>query len=190
MENENREKINKMVVTAKYDMIFSFLVFVVVTLVISIMVFNGLTPIYLFFILIPLFFLYGKIISYINIKAIKRYIEKNDLYNKMGKIEYWNEEYYLLTDNYIIIRQGKIFHFKYDEIKEIEKRTTYNLHRISTINKHIYIKLFDEKVYRILVNTTSSVNEEYRDITDFLLAKNKNIKVIDTKKTNIKLIHK
>lgn len=181
MENENREKINKMVETAKYDMIFSLLIFVVVTLVISIMVFNGLTPIYLFFILIPLFFLYGKIISYINIKAIKRYIEKNNLYSKMGKIEYWNEEYYLLTDNYIIIRQGKINHFKYSEIMEIESKKTYRLHTPGSIEKNLYIKLVSNKKYKVLLNTTSLVNEEYKDITDFLLSKNSKIKMINNK---------
>ena len=56
------------------------------------------------------------------LKQIKKYLTDNNLLDKIGNIDYWNERYYFLTDNYMIIKQGKeIYSFKYSEIEKIYK---------------------------------------------------------------------
>ena len=50
---------------------------------------------------------FDRIYCYLNIKKINEYLLKNDLLDKIGKIDYWNEKYYLLTENYFIIKEKK-----------------------------------------------------------------------------------
>ena len=48
-----------------------------------------------------------RIDTYHTLKEIKAYLIKNNLLDKIGNIDYWNERYYFLTDNYMIIKQNK-----------------------------------------------------------------------------------
>ena len=63
---------------------------------------------YLFFVgLIVIGRSYERIETFVTLKQIKKYLTDNNLLDKIGNIDYWNERYYFLTDNYMIIKQGK-----------------------------------------------------------------------------------
>ena len=135
----------------------------------------------------------GKMNTYTNIIKIKKFIETKNL--SIGKIIFWNELDYFLTDKYMIIIRHKIVdYFNYDEIEEIYKETKV---RKSGRNIHIYellhIILIDERDYSILTWDLNLNNQEIKDITDFLLKKNPKIKditneKIEEKEMNIKNI--
>lgn len=168
MSELNQKKIKEFITIAKYDIIVYFIIFVISILAISFISIKTDTYIYLLFILCPLMFLLGKITSYINIKKIEQYISKNNLYNNMGEIKFWNEEYYILSDNYVIIKNKNITHFEYNKIKNIEK-----MKKINKGSYDIYLKiiLHNDEEYKILINTTGLVNEKYKDISEFMLEK-------------------
>ena len=44
---------------------------------------------------------------------------------------------------------------------------------------YLNIKLINEKTYKILINSTLLSNQINKDITELLLEKNKNIKVVE-----------
>ena len=61
-----------------------------------------------------------RIDTLLTLKKIKSYLVENNLLDKIGNIDYWNDRYYFLTDNYMIIKQNKIIDaFKYSEIEKI-----------------------------------------------------------------------
>lgn len=168
MGEVNKKKIEEFITIAKYDSIVYFIVFIISTLFILFIAHKTDTGIYLLFILCQLLFFVGKITSYINIKKIEQYISKNNLYDKMGEIKFWNKEYYILSDNYVIIKDKKITHFEYNKIKKIKK---LKKHHKGSYDIYLNITLQNKEEYKILIYTTSLVNEEYKDISEFLLEK-------------------
>ena len=52
-----------------------------------------------------------RINTYITLKKIKSYLVNNNILDRIGNIDYWNERYYFLTDNYIIIKHDKVICF-------------------------------------------------------------------------------
>lgn len=125
-------------------------------------------------------FTISKFITYINTIKIKKYLIDNKLEKSLGKIFFWNEKNYFLTDKYmIIIRQTKVTHFGYNEIKTLEKQTVIKEGRGFSASEYLIITLKNSLKYRILIWSTSMVNEEMKDITEFLLEKNSNIKVLN-----------
>ena len=52
-----------------------------------------------------------RIDTYFALKKIKSYLVDNNILDKIGNIDYWNERYYFLTDNYMIIKQDKVICF-------------------------------------------------------------------------------
>lgn len=50
---------------------------------------------------------FERVNTYNNLKRIKKYLKENGLLDKVGNIDFWNERYYFLTDNYTIIKQNK-----------------------------------------------------------------------------------
>lgn len=54
--------------------------------------------------LIMLFKIIEWIETFLTLKKIKGYLVDNDLLDKIGNINYWNDKYYFLTDNYMIIK--------------------------------------------------------------------------------------
>lgn len=114
------------------------------------------------------------------LKKIKRYLVDNNLLDKIGNIDYWNDRYYFLTDNYIIIKQKKeIFSFKYSEIERIFKESYFELSKHSYSQEHLHI-IVNDNDFKILISTTVLVGEDFRDISDYLIKKNPNIIVDET----------
>ncbi len=120
-------------------------------------------------------FLLGKLKCYKNIKKIQTYCKNNHLLEIEDEILYWNEESYILTEKYMIIKEKKIEHFSYDEILKIAKKSKINWGRHTSWDEYLYIKTKENKIYTILVNASLLVNENFKDISDILLDKNKNI---------------
>lgn len=127
----------------------------------------------------------GKILERIEtcytLKKIKLYLMENNLLDKIGEIDYWNEKNYFLTENYLIIKQNKkIYHVKYSEIERILKTSNIQLSRHSKLEEYLDI-ITPNNAFRILTFTTVLIGEDFRDIIPYLLSKNPKIK-IETKK--------
>lgn len=119
-----------------------------------------------------------RIETYITLKKVKLYLIKNNLLDKIGNIDYWNERYYFLTDNYMIIqKKGIIYSFKYSDIKKIFKERRSAIHRCIQECLHI---ITSDNIFEILIFSTALVEEDYKDISDYLINKNPNI-IIDEK---------
>ena len=111
-----------------------------------------------------------------NLNKIDKYLKDNDLVNKIGKIEYWNEKNYFLTENYVIIFvDKKVRIFSYSDIASISKKNDVKLKSYSRLDEYLAIMLLNDEQYRILFYITVLTNGKYKDISDFLLNKNNNI---------------
>ena len=116
---------------------------------------------------------------------IKRYLIDNNLLDKIGNIDYWNNRYYFLTDNYMIIKQNKeIYSFEYSEIERIYKESYVELGKHSYSQELLHI-IVNGNDFKILISTTALVGEDYRDISGYLIEKNPKI-IIDTTDNNKK----
>ena len=131
---------------------------------------------FLFIVLAHLIFTTDKIASYNNVLKINKYLINNHLENKIGNIIFWNELNYFLTEKYILlVKNFKVHFIDYKGIKTINKKTEI---RRKGANEYLTIELKNAKKYDILIWTTFLVGEEYKDISEFLIEKNSNIKVI------------
>ena len=111
-----------------------------------------------------------------NLNKIDKYLKDNDLVNKIGKIEYWNEKNYFLTENYVIIFvDKKVRIFSYSDIASISKKNDVKLKSYSRLDEYLAIMLLNDEQYSILLYITVLTNGKYKDISDFLLNKNNNI---------------
>ena len=114
---------------------------------------------------------------YHNLKKIKSYLVENDLLDNIRSIDYWNEKNYFLTEHYMIIKKRKyVYAFPYSEIERIWKETNVKLRKNSQIEEFLHIVTSDCD-FRILTWTNFLVAEELKDISDYLLKKNPEIKV-------------
>ncbi len=129
-----------------------------------------------------------RIETFMTLKQIKKYLTINNLLDKIGNIDYWNERYYFLTDNYMIIKQGKeIYSFKYYEIEKIYKENNLAINKHSKSDDYLHI-IVGNNNFIILIYSTVLVGEDFKDISDYLIKKNPNIvigKTIKNKKINI-----
>ena len=144
---------------------------------------------YLFFVgLIVIGRSYERIETFVTLKQIKKYLTDNNLLDKIGNIDYWNERYYFLTDNYMIIKQGKeIYSFKYSEIEKIYKENNLVINKHSRSQEYLHI-IVGNNNFIILIYSTVLVGEDFKDISDYLIKKNPNSvigKTIKNKKINI-----
>ena len=81
-----------------------------------------------------------RINTYITLKKIKSYLVNNNILDRIGNIDYWNERYYFLTDNYMIIKHGKvIYSFKYSEIERIYKESYTRLGKHSYAHEYLIL---------------------------------------------------
>lgn len=123
------------------------------------------------------FIVINKILTYRNLKNIKNYLIENSLLDKIGKIVFWNEKNYFLTDKYIITSEYNVTrHYKYDDILKISKRKNTVLNsKHSYFEEYLIITFKDKEQIELLICTIALVDENFKDITEFLLNKNKNI---------------
>lgn len=129
-----------------------------------------------------------RIETLLTLKKIKSYLVENNLLDKIGNIDYWNDRYYFLTDNYMIIKQNRIIDaFKYFEIERIYKESYVELSKHSYSQEHLHI-IVNDNDFKILISTTVLVGEDFRDISDYLIEKNPKIivdKTVNNKKIDI-----
>lgn len=180
-------KLDDYISTAKSDVI----TYIIATLLIfGILLFIGYKVNFYYILLLGLimpFRVYERISTYSNLKLIKTYLISNNLINKIGKIDFWNERYYFLTSNYLIIVQDKIVYvIKYDQISRIYAENNLEINRFSRYEEYLHIFALD-KEFKILTYSTLLVGEELMDIKDYLLKKNNSI-IVDDNDKNIKVI--
>lgn len=133
---------------------------------------------FILFGLVPFLFAVQRVQTYFNLKKIRKYLIDNKIIDKLGKIDFYNDQYYFLTENYMVIFQNKkVSAFKYSDIKEMYKTTKIRAKEYSTVEEYLNIVTKDNEVYRVLTFTISLVQEEFRDISDYLLNKNPKIKI-------------
>lgn len=140
---------------------------------------------YLFFVgIIVIERTFERIETFMTLKQIKKYITINNLLDKIGNIDYWNERYYFLTDNYMIIKQNKkIYSFKYSEIEKIYKESNLVLNKYSKSQEYLHIVVGNND-FIILIYSTVLVGEDFKDISDYLIKKNPNVLIGETIKNN------
>ena len=186
-KNDRRETLDDYISIAKTD-VYVYLVVTLISLTVWILTFikqNEVWYIKLFFIVVLTLCFFGawfigKIRAYYNLNKIKKYLIVNGLIDKIGKILYWNEEYYFLTDNYFVIYQNKkTTAFLYSDIKEIYKTYDYSVGHNSHYSEKLVIILKNNKEFSVIIYSTLLFNEEMKDISDFLVSKNKNIIISD-----------
>lgn len=162
---------------AKTDIIVYIIMLTLITLILLFISFKvNWFYLMIFCIAFP-FTIINRVLTYYNLKNIKNYLIENDLMNTIGKIIFWNKKNYFLTDNYIITSEYNITrHYKYDDILKITKRKNTVLRSKHSYYKEYLIITFKNKdQFELLIYTTALVDEEVKDITKFLLSKNKNI---------------
>lgn len=119
-----------------------------------------------------------KVFVYIRTLKIRKYLITNHLTSKIGNIDYWNNNHYLLTENYMIVSTlNRVNCFPYSEIKEIYKKSKNHIGKNSYFQEYLCLVLENWEEIEILIFSTALVNEDYKDITDYLLNKNANIKI-------------
>ncbi len=138
---------------------------------------------YLFFVgLIIIGRTYERVETFVTLKEIKKYLTINNILDKIGNIDYWNEKYYFLTDNYMIIKQGKeIYSFEYSEIEKIYKESNLVLNKHSKSQEYLHIVVGNNN-FIILIYSTVLVGEDFKDISNYLIKKNPNILIGETVK--------
>lgn len=122
----------------------------------------------------------GRIDTLFTLKNIKSYLVEHNLLDKIGNINYWNEKYYFLTDNYMIIKQNKIIYsFEYSEIEKIYKESYFKMGKSSYSQEYLHI-VTNNNDFKVLISSTALVGEEFKDISNYLIEKNQNLKVDET----------
>lgn len=182
-DRTNNKTIDDYIAIAKSD--------IYIYIVITILVFIGLLYIvvttncyiYLLFNMVMIIFTADKIYVYFNLNKIKKYLIQNNLINKIGTIDYWNEMNYFLTDNYIIISyKKKIYCLKYSDISTIYKKTKIDYGQFNSIEKYLHLGLINGEEIKILIWSSALRTEEFNDISEYLLNKNPKIKFIQKKR--------
>ena len=109
-----------------------------------------------------------RIETFLTLKKIKSYLIENKILDKIGNIDYWNERYYFLTDNYMIIKQNKVISaFEYSEIERIYKESSLELSKNSSYQEHLHIVVGNNE-FKVLTSSTILVGEEFSDISNYL----------------------
>lgn len=138
-----------------------------------------------FFLLLPRIF--ERIAVYNNLKIINSYLLNNNLVNKIGNIDYWNDYYYFLTENYmIIIYKKKVYLVGYNNIDYIYSRDKISLGKNSYVQTFLYIHTKQKKTFRIMIYSSILVGEEFKDISSYLIEKNSDIEIKEFKENSIK----
>lgn len=177
-KKEKDISLDEYIAIAKGDII----IYSVVALIICLPLLYGFikTKVILFIIfgLVPFLFAVQRVQTYFNLKKIRQYLIDNKIIDKLGKIDFYNDQYYFLTENYMVIFQNKkVSAFQYSEIKEIYKTNKVRVKEYSTVEEYLNIVTKDNAVYKVLTFTISLVQEEFKDISDYLLNKNPKIKI-------------
>lgn len=188
-KKENYKTLDEYIEIAKGEISAYVLVTVVLTIVLTYVGYRLNFYYVLFFALMVLIRIPEKIEVLNNLKIIKNYLEENNLLDKIGKIDFWNDRYYFLTENYfIILRDKKVNVVKYQEIDSIFIEKKINLKsKGSTFEEYLHI-LTNREEFIILTWTNILVCEDFKDISDYLIKKNPNIKIkepVTDKKTDI-----
>lgn len=191
IKNKYDKTLDEYIEISKGDITLYFILsLIVIAINIAIIIYNKIynEGIFFFVILciIPLLRTLEKITVKHNLIKIKKYLTDNQLIDKIGTIEFYNEEDYFLTEKYMIIFRNRVVdHFEYSEIKSIQKEHKHTIGKNSKSQSYLYIILNNGREYRVLTSSTVMVNEDYKDISDNLLKKNPNI-VVEEEASNIK----
>lgn len=173
---KDNNSLNTYIKASSIDILIYVFLVIVVTMVLLFICYKT----HCYYILLIDIFILNSLISRVEVKynlnKIDEYLKDNDLVNKIGKIEYWNEKNYFLTENYVIIFvDKKVRVFSYSDIASISKENDVKLKRYSRLDEYLVITLLNDEQYRILSYTSVLTNEKYKDISNFLLNKNSNI---------------
>ena len=167
---------------AKTDIYLYLFIFIVSFLILLYISYRINCYYILLFDIIFLFSVFERIIIHNNLKKIREYLIENKLINKIGKIDFWNEKNYFLTEKYMIIIENNIVDsFKYSSIISIQKEVNYNFKsRNSEFPDYLYLFLNNNVEYKILIFTNFLVADNFCDLESYLLDKNKIIIVKET----------
>lgn len=181
MKNKTKT-IDEYIVEAKNDIYAYILIWIIFFLILLYFAYRFNNYYLLFIDVVFLLSVFNRVIIHSNLKKIKEYLVKNKLINKIGKIDYWNEKSYFLTEKYVILIENNVVTcFEYNKIKKIRKEVTYTLKsRNNNIFEYLYLVLDNDCEYEFLISTTSIASENFYDFTSYILEKNSNVIVEET----------
>lgn len=176
-KNRKVKEIDDYVNEAKTDIYVYIIVAIILFLILLYIAYKVNWYYLLLFHIFFLFSLLNRIIIHNNLKKIREYLIKNKLINKIGKIDFWNENNYFLTEKYMIMIENNIVNcFSYSDIISIRKEINYSFNsHSSNFPDYLYIVLNNNMEYKILIFNTCLTSEKYCDISSYLLNKNKDI---------------
>ena len=179
MKKERYDKsIDEYITEAKIDVVIYFMVFLIIFLVG--LYFSYRWGEYIFIIFLGgwlLFSLLGRVQVLYHVSKTKKYLISNHLLDKIGKIIFWDNDSYFLTDYYFIIfYRFRVHIFSYDDILSIQKEVCYRRHNS---NDHLYIALKNQETFHVLIDSYNMTISDNKDISKFLLSKNPSILVDD-----------
>lgn len=184
MKRKKEKTIDDYIKDAENFFLFPFILLIVLLIITFVTKYYFL----LFFVCIILIYFSDSLYERDNIRRIKKYLVTHDLIDKIGDIYFWNEKDYMLTDNYfIILRNNKVNVFKYEEIITIYKKIFLGNEEVKTMKylskppcyEYLYITLKSNKNYRVLIWSTRTCSQQFMDISDYLISKNPNIRILD-----------
>lgn len=184
MNKKEKKKLNidEYIDIGKGD-IFVYMIVTIILLVISLYI--GIKYNFYYHIIFIVLLMGGRTAERIDtlctLKKIKSYLIDNNLLSKIGNIDYWNERYYFLTDNYMIIKYNKIvYSFKYSEIIRIYKENNTKIGRRHSHSQEYLHIVTNDNDFKVLIASTILVGEDFKDISDYLIEKNPNIRIDET----------
>jgi len=176
----DKKSIDEYIKIAKGDVDIHLLVAIILFLILIYICYKFDSYYFLLIEMFQLIRLISRIEGYFNIKKINKYLIDNNLIEKIGRIDFWNERNYILSKEYMIIKiQKDIFTFKYSDIQKIYKKTHLRIGKNSKYEEYLNI-ITNDNEFEILIYTTILVEEEYKDISKYLLKKNPKIIIGET----------
>ena len=183
MKKIKHKTIDDYITIAKNDLYVYTGVTIIVFLFLCYISFKTSCYFYLLFNLVMIILASDKIEAYFNLLKIKKTLIQKNLIDKIGKIDFWNEYNYFLTENYVIIvYKHNTYLIKYEDIDTIYKETKFENGKQDTIDKFLHLVLKNGDDIKILIWSSALRTEEYKDIGEYLLKKNSNIKIGKNKK--------
>lgn len=178
---ENKATIDKYINISKEDLCI-YVIITTILLIISLYI--GIKYNFYYHIIFIGLLMIGRIAERIDtlltLIKIKNFLFNNNLIDKIGNITYWNNRDYILTDNYMIIKQNKeIYSFKYSEIEKMFKEKNIKLKKYSYSEEYLHI-IVKNNDFKILIYTSALVGKDCKDISNYLLEKNPKV-IVNTK---------
>lgn len=163
---------------AKWDIVLYVILTILFSIIglVGLILENSLIPLTFFLAIYVFIGIFWKVNTFYNIKKIISYIDENNLRDKIGDIDYYNENNLFLTEKYMIVNyRNKVYIFEYKDILKIFYEDKLHIGKNSGHSRFLHIVVNGHDEFVFLIQSTSITYQETKDISDYLLDKNSKI---------------